>query len=368
MEPRPQRPRAQPNQQAQPARSVGQAQPTQALPPGEYPEGMDPRAFITPPRTEYDYSPLDLAPPGQRRRRQLVAAAVGAFSVLLLGAIIFFSYLLLRDEDAPSQNDDLLAAQTQIANEAATVSANQTVIAQAAAEQTAQAQELNPEATGEPTTEAVTAGETPAGGETPASGEPTTAVVTAGEPPTAEGNAPDLSGNAALSAEQLTELLPAAEQAPEALTAVADSSRTQEEVVEALGGGRPAETNLTDWGWTGNVERQFSVADPEAADPANTTFISVSIHGFANPEAAAAALPFFSDILVNTNGFDDVDAPELAQLGDTARLLTMTDELGQTNVALYIQDGSAMYRLGGFSPAGDPAADVIAVATQMLGD
>jgi len=366
MEPRPQRPRAQSGQHAQPTRSAGQPQPTQAFPPGEYPEGLDPTSFITPPRTEYDYSPLDLAPPGQRRRRQLVAAAVGGLSVVLLGAIFFFSYLLLRDEDAPSQNDDLLAAQTQIANEAATVSANQTVIAQAAAEQTAQAQTLNPEATGEPPAAVVTSGETPAADETSAAGEtPPADEAAAGETPPAEGNAPDLSGNAALSAEQLTELLPAVEQVPETLTATADDSRTQEEVVDALGGGRPAETNIADWGWTGNVERQFSVVDPEAADPASTTYISVSVHGFGTPEAAAEALPFFSDILVNSNGYAEVDVPELAELGDTARLLTQTADEGQ-NVALYIQDGSVMYRLGGFSPAGDPTADVVAVATAML--
>lgn len=328
---------------------------------------MDPTSFITPPRTEYDYSPLDLAPPGQRRRRQLVAAAVGGLSVLLLGAIIFFSYLLLRDEDAPSQNDDLLAAQTQIANEAATVSANQTVIAQAAAEQTAQAQALNPDATVEPTVEGATGAETPPAGETPTAGEtPPADDAAATEPGVAEDTAPDLSGNAALSAEQLTELLPVAEQVPEALTSVTDGSRTQEEVVDALGGGRPAETSLTDWGWTGNVERQFLAADLENADPASTTVLTVSIHGFANPEAAAEALPFFSEILVTANGYDDVEPPELAGLGDSARMLTQTADEGQT-VALYVQDGSVMYRLGGFSPAGDPTADVIAVATEMLG-
>ena len=58
----------------------------------------------------------------------------------------------------------------------------------------------------------------------------------------------------------------------------------------------------------------------------------------------------------------------MTELGDTTRLLTMTDEEGQSNVALYIQDGSVMYRLGGFSPTGDPTAEVIAVATAMLAD
>jgi hypothetical protein len=330
-------------------------------------EGVDPTSFIAPARTEYDYSPLDLAPPGQRRRRQLVAAAVGGLSVLLIGTIVFFSYLLLRDEEAPSENDDLLAAQTEVAQREATLSAEQTVIAQAAADQTAAAQELNPDATEAPagnvTEEA--AAETPAAGEeTPAAGEtPDSAETPAAGEEGAE-NAPDLSGNGALSAEQLTETLPSGDQVPEQLTESADVSRTQEEVVEALGGGRPAESNLTDWGWTGNVERQFSVADPATADSATTTYLAVSVHGFANPEAAAESLPFFSDILVNTAGYTEGESPDL---GDAARLLTMTTEEGETNATLYIQDGSVLYRILGFSTAGDPSQDVIDVATAMLG-
>lgn len=373
MEPRPQRPRA---QAGQPTRSTGPSQPghpNQAVPPGEYPEGFDPTSFITPPRTEYDYSPLDLAPPGQRRRRQLVAAAVGALGVLLLGSVVFFSYLLLRDEDAPSQNDDLLAAQTQIANEAATVSANQTVIAQAAAEQTAQAQALNPETTTEATTgtgastdaQTSPASDAPPAGDGTSQGETPPAESAATES-AAQGNAPDLSGNAGLPAEELTALLPAPDQVPDTLVAGEDTSRTQEEVVAALGGGRPAETNIADWGWSGNVERLFTAADPETVDPASTTVVTVSIHGFGNPEAAAEALPFFSDILVNSLGYSEIEDPGLAGLGDSARLLTQSSDEGQ-NVALYIQDGSVMYRLGGFSATGDPAADIVAIATEMLG-
>ncbi|MBA3274643.1 MAG: hypothetical protein H0T72_02525 [Chloroflexia bacterium] len=371
MEPRPQRPRAQPGQQPHTARTQGHpqaSQPAPAYPPGEYPEGMDPTSFIAPARTEYDYSPLDLAPPGQRRRRQFVAAAVGGLSVVLLGAILFFSYLLLRDEDTPSQNDDLLAAQTQIANDAATVSAGQTVVAQAGAEQTAQAQTLNPQATGDPAQETAAAAgqETPAAGEAPVEGgdtPPAEDTAATGSPP-AESNAPDLAGGGALSAEQLTELLPAAEQVPEALTAVNDTSRTQEEVVDALGGGRPAETGLEEWGWTGNVERQFSVEDPATADSAATTYLAVSLHGFASPDAAAEALPFFSDTLINSLGYTEGEAPAV---GDAARLLTITTEAEGTNATLYVQDGAVLYRILGFSGTGDPTQDLIDVATNMLG-
>jgi hypothetical protein len=106
------------------------------------------------------------------------------------------------------------------------------------------------------------------------------------------------------------------------------------------------------------------VADPAAADPATTTYLAVSLHGFANPEAAAESLPFFSDILVNGLGYTDGEAPAV---GDAARLLTMTTEEGETNVTLYVQDGSVLYRILGFSSTGDPTGDVIAVANEMLG-
>ena len=235
----------------------------------------------------------------------------------------------------------------------------------AAAEQTAQAQALNPEATEEPgATEqtAAEATEVPQGQaqETPAGSEETPAAGA-----TEESSAPDLSGNASLDTEGLIALLPAADQVPAALTEEVDVTRTQEEVVEALGGGRPAETNLTDWGWSGNTERQFSVADPEAADTAGTTYLAVSVHGFGSPEGATEALPFFSDILVNTAGYSEAEAPDL---GDSTRMLTMTDETGATNVTLYIQQGSVLYRILGFSPEGDPTQDVIDVATATLGN
>ncbi len=361
MEPRPQRPRTPASSSAQGTRQ----QPTQDIPPGY---AGDPTAFVAPQRTEYDYSPLDLAPPGQRRRRQLVAAAIGALSVLLLGAIIFFSYLLLRDEDPPNQNDDLLAAQTQVANQEATLSANQTVVAQAAAEQTAAAEALNPgsteEASGQEATEEPATGNegetsaTEAAAETPAGNE--TDQTTAEETP----GAPDLSGNGSLDEAGLEALLPVADQVPADLTEEINTTRAQEQVVESLGGGRPAEANLEDWGWSANVDRAFQVADPAAADPASTTYLGVSIHGFASPAAAAEALPFFADILISGGGYAELDAPDI---GDSAMMLTATNEEGVTFVTLYVQDGSVLYRFLGSSPAGDPAQDVLALANDLLG-
>ncbi|HEV2066606.1 MAG TPA: hypothetical protein VGR08_07210 [Thermomicrobiales bacterium] len=339
---------SQPRPQAQPGASGGP-------PPGGgtggdgYGEG-DPGTFIAPARTDYDYSPLDLAPPGQRRRRQFVAAAVGGLSVLLLGAIAVFGYLLLRDEPANDDDNDVIAAQTELAASRATIAAQETIVAQAAAEQTALVQgpaATPPEATAPPADEG--------GAETPAAG--------ATRPP--EETPADAAGGtgAALSPDELSTLLPAEDTAPAGLDSSADSSRDQAGVVEALGGGRPAEQNLETWGWTGNVERTFSASDPESLEPGATSYLVVSIHGFGTPRAAAEALPFFSDILVNSAGYDEVEAPDI---GDRARMLQVTGEDGITNVALYVQDGTVLYRIGGAAPDGDPTEDVVEAATNLV--
>lgn len=357
MEPRPQRPRTQigspPGRpQGQPAPGASGGQPPQGGRPGqgEFGEGTDPTTFIAPSRTDYDYSPLDLAPPGQRRRRQFVAAAVGGLTVLLLGAIAVFGYLLLRDEPADNDQSDLIAAQTEAAELRATAAAAETIVAQAAAEQTAAVQA--PGATSATPPPAVT--EPPSGAaEAPAAGA---------TQPSAETPADAAGSNTAQTPEELAALLPEADEVPEGLDAASDSERDQAGVVEALGGGRPAEQNLETWEWSGNAERTFSPSDPEAVEPEATTFLSVSVHGFGTPEAAAEALPFFSEILVE-GGWEEAEAPDL---GDNARLLQTVNEDGSTNVALYVQEGTVLYRIGGSSTGGDPTQDVTDVATSIL--
>lgn len=333
MEPRPQQPRQPSGPRNQPPGGQppagGQAPQQQPTPPQAtpeqqgYPEGVDTQAFIAPPRTDYDYSPLDLAPPGQRRRRQFIAAAIGALSVLLVGALLAFGWTLLRDDDS-SDNNNLAAVATQTPSGADAAAGT-------------------PEATAAPTEAAVE------------DGAPT-------EPP-AEAAAPTQPAEGpvvATDAASLSALLPTQDMLPPGFEAGVDSSRTQEEVVAALGGGRPAEQNLENWGWTANVERAFTNPAPEAGA---TSPITVSLHGFQDAASAAEALPFFADILLNI-GYSDIAAPAI---GESARLLTQPLEEGGVNVALYVQDGPILYRFGGFAIGGDPTQDVINVATQMLG-
>ena len=337
MEPRPQSTRA---AQSQPtSRQPAAGQPPEAGGPYQQP---DPTTMVAPPRTDYDYSPLDLAPPGQRRRRQLVAAALGGLLMLVLVAAIVFAFLALRDTGGDDGDTGLAALSTQ-------------------AMQTAEAKHAGtPDATEPPAEETqVTGGGT--------AGQPsaTAGLDTAGEQAAIDPTQPaaQATGQGPTS-EQLLAMLPASTDLPiGGLDTTEDSSLTEQEVVGALGGGRDAETKLSTWGWSGNATRVYVAPDPSVLDPSATTNITISLHGFGSEEAAAEALTFYSDVLINI-GYQEV---EVGEIGAKNRMMSQPQEDGGTLVALYVQQGSILYRIGGYSPAGDPSTNVVNVAQFIIG-
>ncbi len=313
----------------------------------------DPAA--APSRADYDYSPLDLAPPGQRRRRQLVAAVLGGLVMVLLVGGVVFAFLMLRDDDDP--DDDAMtiaAAQTVVAEQAAADVPEETVDAPTSGTEPAA---TNNES-GSPASDAPT--EVPEDAETQS-----TAGDAAGQAlePTPPQPAQNSAASGALTQDQLLAMLPDVSAVPPGLDSVTEATRTQADVVVALGGNREAETNLQNWGWSGNAERDFMASNPEALGPEATTNITVSLHGFADEQAAAEALPFYSDILLNL-GYEEASA---GNIGTANRLLQQPQEGGGMLVALYVQEGNVLYRIGGFSLAGDPTLDVLGVASAMIG-
>lgn len=331
MEPRPQKPR-QP-QGGRPAQPGGEGTPPSPpqqgytpLPgqePQAYPQGYDPGAFVAPPRTDYDYSPLDLAPPGQRRRRQVIAGAIGALAVVLLGALIVFGWMLLRGEDGGDSGTNIAAVATE------SPAANDVAGA-------------NTDATPTPET-------TPT--EAPQRTQPLSPTPT----PRPAGPAVDTSEAG------LTQLLPDPGIVPAGFDSGTDSSTDLAAVVALIGGNRQAEQNLADWGWTANVSRAFNNTAPSDG---TTDALLASLHGFKDAPSAAAALTFYADYLAST-GASDVDPPAL---GESARMLTSTDENGNVSVSLYVQQGPVLYRFWGVASAGgDPTQAVIDFATQTLG-
>jgi hypothetical protein len=355
MEPRPQRPRSVSGQPPRPSNGeqTDHGTGTYAGPPGSapYQEPFDPTTFIAPPRTEYDYSPLDLAPPGERRKRQFVAAAVGGLLVVLLAAVAVFAYLMLKPDNKDGGTNDLAAAQTQVARNQATLSAQQTVIAQAADKETATVG-----APGAATAPARGAAATPDGTKT--------AGQSATRPPVATGSGSGASSSAkGPSPKTLKTYLPDDSAMPQGLTTVTDADRSFDDVVKALGGTSSVESNLKKWGWSGNVERKFDAPDPSQLVAGATTTITVSVHGFASASGAKNALKLYADVLAAVPGYQEMQAPKI---GDNARLLQSTDAEGTTNVALYVQKGNVLYRFGGSSTGGDPTSNVQNVAEATL--
>lgn len=376
MEPRPQRSRQTPGQgqhhaAAQASRQPQPPQGYQGGPSDGYPDDFEEQTYIAPPRTEYDYSPLDLAPPGQRRRRQFVAAAIGGLTVLLLVAVGVLAVLLFRDDDDDPETN-LEAAQSELNNAQATIDAQSTILANAAATETAT---LAVAGEDEGATEESTATGESAGSESPEEsantpespgeeGEADQSTGEATEESVAGAGEDDQSGGAGPSVADLEALLPGTDMIPAALDSPEDSNLDLAAVVVALGGSRTVEQNLERWGWSGNVGRTWSATDPAAVEPGAATNISVSIHGFTDAASAAEAFTFYSDVLAATEGYEEGEAP---QLGEAARLLTFTDESGGMVVALYVQQNNVLYRFGGYAPPGsDPSADVEALAVATL--
>jgi hypothetical protein len=332
MEPRPQKPR-QPQGGRPGPQGHGGGNPPQnqqgpiPLPDQDvhgYPQGYDPGAFVAPPRTDYDYSPLDLAPPGQRRRRQVIAGVIGALAVVLVGALIVFGWMLLRDDDPTDDGTNIAAVATE--------------------------------------SPAVTTGGAAEGAVStpPADTAPTEAAAQPTQPvsptPTPPSQAPAVDTTEA----GLTALLPDPAIAPAGFDAGTDSTNDFAAVVGAIGGNRQAEQNLTDWGWTANVSRAFNNTAPTDG---STDALLASLHGFKDAPSAAAALTFYADYLASA-GASDVEAPAL---GESARMLSTTDEAGNVSVSLYVQQGPVLYRFWGVASAGgDPTQAVIDLATQTL--
>jgi hypothetical protein len=161
----------------------------------------------------------------------------------------------------------------------------------------------------------------------------------------------------------LLELLPTQDQVPGGLVQVDEAERSKEEVIAALGGTEEAAQLLDDWGWSGNAFRDF-IADEDAPPQSGTTFLNVSVHRFADSESAGNAMVFFSDQVIFGQGLEEVEPPAI---GESARLLRGAPD-GVPLSVLYAQAGPIMYRIGGSteSPDGDPTADVLTVAGEII--
>ncbi len=324
MEPRPQKPRPQPQPGGPPPQGpsggpqIGPdpAQQTQQYQPQP---GFDPAAFVAPPRAEYDYSPLDLQPPGQRRKRQIIAGIIGALVVVAIGALIVAGWMALRDDD----ND---------------------VNSTPGTDRVAQ---LN-----STPTEAAATGDSTPGADTIA---PTVAPTTA--PPT-----PTAPSTQIYDASTIRTTLPVVESMPGPFSEGGDTPQDLNAVTEALGGTSDVQAMLADTGWQAAMTRTFVSNDPAAT---GTSTINVSSHAFKDETSAQAALPQYATIL---EGYGWVPV-EGEQYGDGSRTLVWTNpDTGEDAVTIYVVEGQLLYRVFAIGPSGfDSTPNAIHVVNQLLG-
>ena len=329
MEPRPQRPRPQtpppgtaPNGGQQQTPPIGPD--PQQYPQQGYPPGQDPAAFVAPPRMEYDYSPLDLQPPGQRRKRQVIAGIIGALVVVAIGALIVAGWMALREDDDPvdpNDTNDRVAELTSTATvESEENAANDNEVAGTPA--------ADPASTEEATQPLPT---------------PTPSVVI-------------------YDANTIRAELPVVESMPGTFEESGDLPQDLAGVTEALGGGPDVENLLATQGWQAGMSRTFTSLDPETT---GSTLIVVSVHAFKDGPAAVAMLDQFDTIL---QGYAWIPI-EMEQMGDGSRMLVWTDATtGEDAVTIYVVDGQLVYRVFVKGPSGfDSTPNAIHVVNQLLG-
>jgi len=273
---------------------------------------------------EYDYSPLDLQPPGQRRKRQIIAGIIGALVVVAIGALIVAGWMAIREDDSddptPPTNDrvaELTSTATETTDEGAST---------------------------EDSTGTATANES-------ATKAPTQA------PPTPTAPAATVYDATSIRAE-----LPVVESMPGAFSEAGDLPQDLAGVTEALGGGPEVETMLSTTGWQAGMARTFVSNDPATT---GSTQIVVSVHAFKDDAGAQAALPEFSSILEGF-GWTRIEG---TQLGDGSTTFTWTDpENGDEAVTIYVVDGQLLYRVFVTGPAGvDSTENAIHVVNQLTG-
>ena len=343
MEPRPPRPR----QQYLPSDA--------ALPAGGYPrpgagteQGMyaPPPGYSAPPA----YPPeLDLVPRRERHRQRIARNIL--LAVLLVAGLGVLGWNI-RDRffnQPPNQNVAQVAA-TQPPSVSAVNSEGTPPASDAAPTQA-----NNLLATSTPTPENATQGQESVNSES-------NAVV----PAATEASDTEPEPETAAAPIDLDALLPTEAQLPvEGLVLVNSGDRTLADVAGTFGSDEAsteAEEFLSNLGWSANVFNEFS-AEPGVLPPDATSYLSVSIHQFADQPAASEALPYFSNVVVAVQGYSEGQADPI---GDEIRLLRGVGEDGTTNVAAYIVDGRLLYRIGGSSPAGDPTGHVLQLAEMVI--
>jgi len=158
-------------------------------------------------------------------------------------------------------------------------------------------------------------------------------------------------------------LLPTTEDAPEGFQRTEKDKRTKEAVASSFPNADEAMANLDEWEWKENAYITFEIPVESNPDPNQTTYINVSIHRFGDKTSTKAALAYFSDSVTVSQGLEPLS---VERIGDQTVGLSGAPD-GSNLVVLYVRTGNFLIRIGGSSPTGDPAQDVIDLAKKIVG-
>lgn len=306
----------------------------------------NPNALIAPGAEQGARSPLStvVTPRGERRGRFLGPLLVALVLVILIGGGAFAFDKARDNKDNRDNADATRSAQLAAPSTPDDATNTPAVTATTGAEETAA-----PTATTAPTEANVAAGSAPDNSTTaespPADAEPT-------ERPTEESNS---SGSTLRAADYL----PTLGDLPSGFQQTAEGRLRKADVAAQLG--PDGETTLEEWTWRENASLEFTSND---AAPDETFFLSAGVHRFGRSAGASDGLNGLADVLdsIADPNYKEVDVDKI---GDEARAFAA--ETPDSNIyILYVRNGNIVYRVGGSSLSGDPAADVIALAETLI--
>lgn len=297
----------------------------------------------------YPYGSSEGGPPPETprpgdRRRMILGTIFAVVALLIVAALVLFAVDRGRNDDNNGKATQQAALTATRSSELAAAASAAAVLTKAAAVPTATPTQV---ATPTPT-------KPPA---TPTPPTLPTVPVAAAATPT-----PTSTPEPAQHAAHIADMLPADSDVPQGLVQIGNGTRTLDEAAQSFTNPADATAKLQQWGWMGNVYKQYGIPDNVTPDPNTTTFIDVSIHRFATANATEQALAYFAGDVATSQGLHQINVPKI---GDHEQALTGAPN--QANlVVIYIQRDSILYRVAGSSPTGDPTNDVVAVAKKVV--
>jgi hypothetical protein len=303
---------------------------------------------------------LGLESRGARRRRTILSGVVTAFVVVLVVGLISFAVWQTQQGDDDPENTVLAGGGTPPVTNVAGDQSDEEDEAAVAGDVAAGAPGETPRPT--PTIEDEAAADDDATGDEDPTDEPASAGEDDGAADEEDDDGPPPTPTPNPGGRSLINLVPAEDEVPDGMILTDEGRLDEEDVAATFGDFTGALSNLEDWGWRGNLYRQFERSPDLAGSPDEVNFLVVSVHRFDSEESADEAMSAFSNEVIELQGLEPIELPEL---GDEA--IGLAGNPDQANlVVVYIRTGPYLIRIGGASPQGDPTDTVVELAEVIL--